>query len=69
MDNEDVKGYTVSGVLETALRREKASYNFYDNLLKKTNLEVLREVLEELKGEEYKHIRMIEQQMVKLGLS
>ena len=69
MDKEDVKQYTVSEILETALRREKASYKFYDSILKKTNLEVLRDVLEELRGEEYKHIRIIEQQMVKLDLS
>ena len=57
------------GILKTALKQEQASYSFYDDLLKKyKSIEILREIIEQLRDEEYRHIQRIEKQITKLGL-
>ncbi len=60
---------TPMGILKTALKMEKASYRFYDDLLKKhKSSEILREIIEQLREEEYRHIQIIEKKITKLGL-
>ena len=68
MNEADSKLYTVDKILKAALRKEKAAYNFYDNLLKDGKAEPLREILEQLREEEYRHIRLIEKRIGRLGL-
>jgi len=60
---------TPMSILKAALKKEKASYRFYDDLLKKhKSIEILREMIEQLREEEYRHIQIIEKKITKLGL-
>ena len=69
MDDEIRKPNTTSEVLEAALKKEKAAYRFYDRLLKENmSIDILKETIEKLRDEEYKHIRFIEKKIAKLGL-
>lgn len=58
---------TLEQVLESALRREQSSYKFYDGLLQRHFREpFMSPLLEQLKNEEAKHIRLIEKMLVKV---
>ena len=65
---KDTKSYTVSEILEMALKREKASYQFYDKIIKNISVNTLVETIEQLREEEYKHIKIIEKKIAGLGL-
>ncbi|MCX5902049.1 MAG: hypothetical protein NTV89_00965 [Proteobacteria bacterium] len=63
----DIKALsTPMAILEAALEKEKAAYRFYDQLLNNTNVGILREIIEHLLEEEYKHIQLIEKKMAAL---
>jgi rubrerythrin len=66
MADQKQKFSTLTDILEAALKKEKAAYYFYDSVLKNTSVDILRETLEKLRQEEYKHIRIIEKEIVKL---
>jgi rubrerythrin len=53
-------------ILEAALTKEKAAYQFYEELLNNTNIEMLQEIIEHLLHEEYKHIQLIEKKLATL---
>jgi rubrerythrin len=53
-------------ILEAALTKEKAAYNFYEKLLNNTSIGMLQEIIEHLLEEEYKHIQLIEKKMATL---
>jgi len=53
-------------ILEAAIEKEKAAYQFYKELLNNTNIEMLQEIIEHLLQEEYKHIQLIEKKMATL---
>jgi len=53
-------------ILEAALTKEKAAYQFYEELLNNTNIEMLQEIIEHLLQEEYKHIQLIEKKLATL---
>ena len=55
-------------ILRAALKKEKAAYRYYDNLLKDEKVHALREFLEDLRNEEYKHIRRIEKKLSQMEL-
>ena len=57
---------TPMAILEAALEKEKAAYRFYNQLLNNTNVGILREIIEHLLEEEYKHIQLIEKKMAAL---
>lgn len=59
MNEKTEKLSTPREILEAALAKEEEAYNFYDNHLKKAKITILRETLEQLKDEEYKHIKLI----------
>ena len=59
---------TPEEILNTALAKEKAAFGYYDQMLKVTNIEVIQDLLQELKNEEYKHIKMIEAKIRRLNL-
>lgn len=61
-------GFTSEQILKTALAKEKAAFSYYDRMLKSTNIELIQDLLQELKNEEYKHIKMIESKMRRLSL-
>ncbi len=57
------------GILKRALEKEQAAYRFYDGLMKKyRSIEIIRETIEQLRDEEYRHIKMIENQITKFDL-
>jgi rubrerythrin len=56
---------TPEEILQIALRKERASFEFYSNLLDRSgSVEVVRNLLEQLKTEEHKHIHMIEKKLI-----
>jgi rubrerythrin len=59
---------TPQGILEAALAREEAAYRFYDRLLQSVTVPFIRELLERLKDEEFKHRRLIEDKLASLRL-
>lgn len=50
-------------ILEAAIEKEKAAYQFYQELLNNTSIGMLQEIIEHLLQEEYKHIQLIEKKM------
>jgi rubrerythrin len=62
-------GLTAEQILNTALAKEKAAFDYYDRMLKSTNIELIEDLLQELKNEEYKHIKMIERLIRRLTLA
>jgi rubrerythrin len=59
---------TVSGILEAALEKEMEAHAFYGKLLAQRSSSTIRHVLEKLKDEEYKHIRLIRRMLADLNL-
>jgi rubrerythrin len=53
-------------ILQTALKKEKDAYHFYDTLLNSTTVLFLQELLEQLRDEEHKHVLMIEKILTKI---
>ena len=68
MNEETKKLSTPREILKAALAKEEEAYKFYDNLLKNTKITLLRETLEQLKDEEYKHIKLIKQKILKMDV-
>ena len=68
MNEETLSLSTVDDILKAALSKEKASFFFYDNLLKNRTVAPLREILEHLREEEYKHIRLIEKKIARMEM-
>jgi rubrerythrin len=54
---------TPAEILEIALRKEQASFAFYDRLMSDTRVNIVMELIEQLREEEAKHVRMIQKQM------
>jgi rubrerythrin len=60
---------TVEDILKVALAREETAHRFYEGLLEKhSRVEPIRDLLEQLKDEEYRHIRLIHDKMAQLDL-
>jgi rubrerythrin len=59
---------TVGGILEEALEKEIEAHEFYGRLLAQRSSTTIRDVLEKLKDEEYKHIRLIRRMLGNLEL-
>ena len=68
MQNGLQKANSMSQILEVALKREREAYRFYDRLLSETKVGILKEILEQLRDEEQKHIRMIEKKIAQMNL-
>ena len=49
-----------------ALSKEQASFRFYDRMLNLESVELIQDLLQELKNEEYRHVKRIEKQLAKL---
>lgn len=60
MADDTHKYNTPQKILDAAMTREKAAHDFYDRLLAHSNVAVITELLETLKDEEYKHIKLID---------
>ena len=60
---------TLEDVLNTALKRETAAFKFYETLLVKHGQDsFMRGLLDQLKTEERKHIRLIEKKLADLRM-
>ena len=53
-------------ILRTALEMEKQAHDFYAGLATECSVDFVRELLEKLQDEEYKHMHMIEHMLGKL---
>lgn len=59
---------TAYETLQSALKRERQAYEFYAKLAGDCRIEGLRELLEKLRDEENKHIKMIEKMLSQMRL-
>lgn len=57
---------TPEEILRQALAKERTAFSYYDRMLKATSIEVIKDLLQDLKNEEYKHIKMIESRLARL---
>jgi rubrerythrin len=55
-------------ILEVALRKEKQARDFYQGLALHCGVEIVRELVERLRDEEAKHVKMIETMLSRLRL-
>jgi len=49
-----------------ALEKERAAYVFYSEACASSKVDMIRELLEELRNEEAKHIKLIEKKLAEL---
>ena len=54
---------TATDILKLALEKEKSSYAFYEDLIRRTKNPVLLGLLTELKNAEWGHIQRIQQKL------
>jgi len=59
---------TPNQLLQVALGKEEEARRFYDQLLGECRIDMVRDLLERLKSEEHKHMRMIEEMITRLNL-
>jgi len=59
---------TPNQLLQVALGKEEEAHRFYDQLLGECRIGMVRDLLERLKSEEHKHMRMIEEMITRLNL-
>jgi len=57
---------TPNQLLEMALEKERAAYVFYSEACASSKVDMIRELLEELRNEEAKHIKLIEKKLAEL---
>lgn len=55
-------------ILKIALRKEEGSFKLYDSMLLETRVGFVRELLEKLRDEEARHIRLIRKMISKLEM-
>lgn len=59
---------TANEILQTALMNEKRTRDFYAGLVLNCRVETVRQLLERLRDEEAKHVKMIETMLSRLRL-
>jgi rubrerythrin len=59
---------TPDEILNVALAKERQSRQLYAGLAEQCRIEMVRELLEKLKDEENKHVKMIEEMLADLRL-
>lgn len=59
---------TPDDILRAALDREREAHAFYADLAGGCRVDMVRELLERLGNEEYKHMRMVEEMLADLRL-
>ena len=59
---------TPDEILQAALVKEKEAHRFYSDLLAHCQVQLVRELVERLRNEEHKHIRMVEGMITRLNL-
>jgi rubrerythrin len=56
-------------VLNAALRKEQAAYRFYDTAYKEARVAEVRELLEKLRDEEARHVRLVTKLLERIALA
>jgi rubrerythrin len=59
---------TPDEILNAALAKERQARQFYAGLAEQCQIEMVKELLEKLKDEENKHVKMIEEMLADLRL-
>ena len=59
---------TPDEILNAALAKERQAYEFYAGLAEGCRIDFVRKLIETLKNEEHKHVRMVEEMLTKLRL-
>ena len=59
---------TPEEILNAALAKERQSRQFYSGLAEQCAVDTVRQLIEKLKDEENKHVKMIEEMMASLRL-
>jgi len=59
---------TPDEILNAALAKERQARQFYAGLAEQCQIEMVRELLEKLKDEENKHVKMVEDMLMDLRL-
>jgi rubrerythrin len=59
---------TPDEILNAALAKERQSYKFYAGLAEGCQIDFVKKLIETLKNEEHKHVRMVEDMLTKLRL-
>ena len=59
---------TPDEILNVALVKERQSRQFYTGLAEQCQIEMVKELLEKLKDEENKHVKMVEDMLMDLRL-
>ena len=59
---------TPDEILNAALAKERQARQFYGGLAEQCQIEMVRELLEKLKDEENKHVKMVEDMLMDLRL-
>ncbi|MFO7535966.1 MAG: ferritin family protein [Kiritimatiellia bacterium] len=60
--------HTPEQILRAALAREKQAHDFYENMALHCKVELVRRLLDDLKNEESRHIRLIQALLAKMEL-
>jgi len=68
MTEKTSKTLTPGEILDVALKKEKQAYSFYKRLATQTKVEMVRELIEKLSDEEYKHRKLIEDMIARMNL-
>jgi rubrerythrin len=55
-------------ILQVALKKELNARAFYDKILASTRVDYIRNLIEQLRNEEAKHVRLIEKKITDLHL-
>ena len=63
MEPNVAKARTPADLLEMALTKEKLSYAFYEQMQQHASVGLLRELVETLKNEEWRHVRLVERKL------
>jgi rubrerythrin len=59
---------TPAEILRVALRKEENAFRFYDNMLNTPKADFVRALIERLRDEEAKHVRLIQKEILKFNL-
>jgi len=65
---DDRRLSTPDEILNAALAKERQARTFYSELAERCQIEMVKELLEKLKDEENKHVKMVEDMMAALRL-
>ena len=68
MTDKKYKTLMPDEILDIALKKEKQAYSFYKRLAEQTSVKMIRQLIEKLSDEEYKHRKMIEDMIAQMNL-